>query len=507
MQRTKRSFYNVIIAVTTNLVILVTAFLVQKVLLSVLGSDYNGINGFFTSVITMMSLTDMGIGSAIIYHLYRPAAENNHRVINSLLRFYRSSYIVISCVVMMMGAILVIFIPQLVGDVHIHDNIYLIFILFLIDCLCSYFLSYKKSLLYAYQMNYVLDGIHFGYYMLQNATQIFVLYYYHSYIAFLIIKIFSKCIENGSISYYIHKKYDFTRERHIYPLDKEVKCDIIKKVKALLFHRLGSLFVTGSDSLVITGILGIFQMNLYTNYHLIIGGMTGLLNKVFETLTSSVGNFLLDSSPEKRRQVYYNIDFLNFWFFGCCTVVLYTVLQPVVVLWVGEQYLLPKHAVFMLTLNFYIQGMRESILTFKDAAGIYHQDRFMPLLEAFINIVFSIVLARKIGMTGVFVGTIVSAGVVFLYSYPKYVCRPLFHIKYMQYQWQTFQHLVIIVGMMLVVEKFMEFWHSDNLWVYVFQACLFSAFFFHICLFIIYGKRRQIHYYKNVFKHFLIKKE
>lgn len=507
MQRTKRSFYNVLVAVTTNVVILVTAFLVQKVLLSVLGSDYNGINGLFTSVITMMSLTDMGIGSAIIYHLYRPAAEKNYRVINSLLRFYRNSYIVISGVVLTMGAILVFFIPHLVGAVHIQDNIYLIFVLFLTDCLCSYFLSYKKSLLYAYQMNYVLDGIHFGYYMLQNAAQIFVLLYFHSYIAFLILKIVSKGIENGSISYYIYKKYQFTRDRQIYPLDNEIKYDIIKKVKALLFHRLGSLFVTGSDSLVITGILGIFQMNLYTNYHLIIGGMTGLLNKIFETLTSSIGNFLLDSSPEKRKEIYYNIDFLNFWFFGCCTVVLYTVLQPVIILWVGEQYLLSKYAVFMLTLNFYIQGMRESILTFKDAAGIYHQDRFMPLLEAFINVVFSIVLAGKLGMAGVFIGTIISAGVVFLYSYPKYVCAPLFHMRYMQYQWQTFQHLVIIIGVMLAAEKIMEILHSDNLWVYVFQACFFSTVLFHICLLAIYGRSSQIHYYKKVLKHFLIKKE
>ena len=507
MQRTKQSFYNVIVAITTNVIILLTAFLVQRILLSTLGPDYNGINGLFTSIISMMSLTDLGIGSAIIYHLYRPAAEDNHNTINALLRFYRNSYVVISVIVLFIGAVLILFIPRLVGKIQIQDDIYFIFILFLIDCLCSYFLSYKKSLLCAYQMNYVLDGIHFVYYIFQNAAQIFVLLFFRSYIIFLVLKIISKWVENVSISYYIRKKYSFTKERHIYPLDKEIKCDIIKKVKALLFHRLGSLFVTGSDSLVITGILGIFQMNLYTNYHLILGGLTGLLNKVFETLTSSVGNFLLDSSPKRRQEIYSNIDFLNFWFFGCCTVVLYTVLQPIIILWVGETYLLPKLTVFMLSLNFYIQGMRESILTFKDAAGIYHQDRFVPLFEALINVVCSIALAGKIGMTGVFVGTIVSSGVVYLYSYPKYVCGPLFHMGYLKYQWQTFQHLGITIGTMLAVDRILTLVHPSNLWVCVFLACCISTVLFHLCLLAFYGRSSQVHYYKDVVKRILLKRE
>ena len=507
MQRTKRSFYNVVVTVTTNVVILLTAFVVQKVLISSLGADYNGINGLFTSIISMMSLTDLGIGSAIIYHLYRPAAENHYKVINALLRFYRNSYIAISGVVLVIGAVVVFFIPQLVGEVQIQDNIYFIFCLFLADCLCSYFLSYKKSLLYAYQMNYILDGIHFFYYILQNAAQVIVLLYFRSYIAFLILKIISKCIENGTISYYIRKNYSFTSDRQIYPLDKEVKYDIIKKVKGLLFHRLGSLLVTGSDSLVITSILGIFQMNLYTNYHLIIGGLTALLNKVFETLTSSVGNFLLDSSPERRREIYKNIDFLNFWFFGCCSVILYTVLQPVIILWIGEKYLLAGPTVFALTLNFYIQGMRDSVLTFKDAAGIYHQDRYMPLCEAMINIVCSVFLAHRIGMTGIFAGTILSAGVVYLYSYPRYVCGPLFDMGYGEYYGQTLHHLIFVIAVMWMSGALAAQASKDNLWLYSAQAIIISVLVFHVCLAAVYGRSRPAKYYRDIAEKLIFKRK
>lgn len=507
MQRTKRSFYNVIVTMITNVIILGTAFLVQRALVSSLGSDYNGVNGLFTSVISMMSLTDLGIGSAIIYHLYKPVAEKEYETINSLLRFYRRSYVVISCVVLLIGCILIPFLPGIVGEVELKDNLYLIFVLFLLDCLSSYFLSYKKSLLYAHQMSYVLDTIHFIYYMIQNAVQLLVLWYFKDYIAFLMVKTISKCIENFSISIYIRKRYPYTNEKNISPLKPEIKFDIIVKVKALLFHRLGKLFVTGSDSLVITGVLGITQMSLYTNYHLVIGGITSLLNKIFETLTYSVGNFLLYSDSEKRYEVYKKIDFLNFWVFGCGTVVLYSTLQPVIELWMGEEYLFSKAALFALMMNYYQEGMRASVMTFKDAAGIYHEDRFVPIIEAALNVIVSIILAKYIGIAGVFIGTIISSAAVYLYSFPKYVCKPLFHMSYFSYEWKSIQHLIPVLISMFLSEYLLGRITFGNLFYQIVVAAVVSTVIFHIFLLAFYGRSGELRYYWHILLTFIFRKE
>jgi O-antigen/teichoic acid export membrane protein len=477
----------------------VTAFIVQKILIMKLGSDYNGINGLFTSVISMMSLTDLGIGSAIIYHLYRPAAEADYDIICSLLRFYRNSYLIISIIVLIIGCVLMVFIPGIVGNVVINDNIYLIFLLFLFDCLVSYFLSYKKSLLYAYQLNFVLDGIHFIYYILQNVAQIFVLVYYQSFILFLLLKTICKIIENITISGYIKKHYTFTRNKRVQPLTNDIRHDIFKKIKALLFHRLGRLLVTGSDSLVITGVLGILQMSLYTNYHLIIGGITALLNKVFETLTSSVGNFLLDSSKSQRYEIYRKIDFLNFWFFGCVSVILYSVMQPFVTLWVGEDYLFHNTTLFFLVINFYQEGMRASILTFKDAAGIYHEDRFIPVIEATINVIISMVLAFRIGITGVFVGTIVSSGVVYFYSYPKYVCKPLFNMSCWDYIRQTLEHMIMVILCMCSVQFVIFILPVRNLLVVLVLSTFISIGIFHIYMIAFWGRSGELKYFWSMF--------
>ncbi|MDR1769697.1 MAG: hypothetical protein LBS02_03520 [Hungatella sp.] len=498
MQKIKRSLFNVCVTLGTNVIILFTAFLVQKALIANLGSDYNGVNGLFTNIVTMMSLTDLGIGSAIIYHLYRPVAKSEHSAICSLLRFYRNSYVVISGVVLLIGIALMFFIPDLVGTVEVRENLYLIFGLFMVDCLASYFLSYKKSVLYAYQMNYVLDGVHFVFYMLQNAVQIVVLLYFRSFIAFLLLKTISKCVENIAITIYIRKRYPFTAEKQVRPLNKEIRDDIIVKVKALVFHRLGKLLVTGGDSMVITGVLGILQMSLYTNYHMILGGIAALLNKVFETLTSSVGNFLIDSNREQRYKVYRRIDFLNFWFFGCASVALYTTLQPVIVLWVGEEYLFSQVTLFFLILKFYQEGMRASVMTFKDAAGIYYQDRFVPMVEATLNVVISILLAQRMGIQGVFLGTIISAGVIFFYSYPKYVCTPLLHMSWGHYVWQTLQHLIFVIAAMWGMSRFFAWMDLGVSWMNIIISGMISLSAFHLLLLCIYGRSDEMKYFWNI---------
>lgn len=500
MRRTGKSFVNVITSVLTNAVILVTAFVVQKVLIETMGSDYNGINGLFGSIISMMSLADLGIGTAIIYHMYRPVADKDWPKINSLLHFYKRCYVGISGVVLLIGAVVGLFLPLLVGDVEISDSIYLIYALFLADCLCSYFLAYKKSLLYADLMNYIPDAIYFVTYLIQNALQIYVLLAFRNFILFLIVKSLGKCVSNLFISLYINKKYPQTGDRHVEPVDREVRQDIVTKVKGLLCHKLGKILVTGSDSIVLTGVLGIRAMSLYTNYHLIIGGITALLNRIFETLTNSVGNFLLDSDQERRVDIYRKIDFMNFWCFGYVAAGMYAVLQPLITLWLGEEFLFDKTVVFVLVINFYLEGMRASVNTFKEAAGIFHEDRRVPVIEALVNLTVSVVLAKLLGVAGVFLGTIISTAVVYLYSYPRYVCKPLFGMSYGCYVAMTIKHLAVLIGILGITEICTVGMEGWNLWIRMLGAGTAAVVIFHAVFLLLYGRSGEMKYYVNLLR-------
>ena len=299
---------------------------------------------------------------------------------------------------------------------------------------------------------------------------------------------------------YISRKYPFTRGKQVAPVPEEIKSDIVTKVKGLLCHKLGKMLVTGSDSIVITGVLGLGVMNLYTNYHLIIGGITALLNRIFETLTNSVGNFLLDSSQERNREVYRKIDFLNFWCFGCVAVGMYAVLQPMVTLWLGEDFLFDKTVLFVLVVNFYMEGMRASVNTFKEAAGIFHEDRRIPLVEAGLNLTVSIVLAKLMGAAGVFLGTILSSLVVYLYSYPKYVCKPLFGMHYSQYVGQTLRHLLVLLAILGVTEAGIRPMASWNPWLRILTGGVVAVLVFHAVFLLLYGKSDEMKYYVGLVK-------
>lgn len=507
MKRTQKSFINVVTSLLTNAVFLVTAFIVQKTLIATKGAEYNSINGLFSSIISMMSLADLGIGTAIIYHMYRPVAEKDEAKINSLLLFYKKCYMVISGVVLLIGAVVGLFLPLLVGDANIEDSIYLIYALFLADCICSYFLAYKKSLLYADLKNYIPDAIYFVTYVVQNALQIFVLVAFDSFILFLIVKTLGKIVPNLFVSLYIRKKYPFTRAKQIAPVEKEVKQDIIIKVKGLFCHKVGKILVTGSDSIVITGVLGLGVMNLYTNYYLVISGVRALLVRIFEILTNSVGNFLLDSNQERNRDVYRKIDFINFWCFGCVSAGMYAVLQPLIILWLGEEFLFGKTVLFVLVVNFYLDGMRASVNTFKEAAGIFHEDRRIPLIEAIVNLLVSILLAKALGAAGVFWGTIISMGVAYLYSYPKYVCKPLFGMNYGQYVWKTLEHLAVLFVVLGATEWCiigMEFW---NPWVRLLLAGVVAVVIFHVVFLTLYGRSEEFKYCVSLIRGKLWSKE
>lgn len=507
MQRTKRSILNVSVSLITDIIIMGSAFIVQRYFLRVLGSEYNGINGLFTRIITMLSLADMGIGSAIIYHLYKPVAEDDYDTINSLLHFYKKCYMAIAAAVLIVGMLIAVFLPQMVVTSEIQDNIFFIFGLFLIDCLCSYFLlAYRRSLLFAYQKNYVLDTVHFCCYMVQIVVQIFVLLQFKSYIAFLITKTVSKCIENIIIAIYINIHYRFTKVKVIKPLDNDIQKDIVKKVKALLFHKIGAFFVQGSDGIVITMILGLTVMGKFTNYEMIRSGAAALINKMFETLTASVGNFLLDSDMRRRYEVYKNIDFINFWLFGCTSVILYCALRPLITLWIGQEYLFSSAVVFIYVINFYIQGMKASILTFKNGAGIFFEDRRIPLAEAAVNVALSIALAKPLGVTGVMLGTIISSGVWFLYSYPKYVCSPLLGMKYRTYIWLTVQHLLLVIAVLILSRYVTDIWNVNNIWGQIVINVLVPTIIFHAIFFIIYGRSKPMKYFIGLIKKFALLK-
>ena len=278
-----------------------------------------------------------------------------------------------------------------------------------------------------------------------NLFQILILIYTKNYYLFLIIKIAARIVENVILTKIANKLYPILLEKDVTLLDAKTKDDIFTKIKALLLHKIGGFVVLGSDNIIISAFLGIKTVGLYSNYSMIINVLVNLSNQVFSAITASVGNLLVTSNHRKSLNVYKNISFANVWLAGFISISLLVCMDSFVGIWLGKKYVLPFGVLLVLCINLYLQITRYTNNSFKEAAGIYYEDRFVPTIESIVNIIMSIILLHYFGLAGVFMGTICSNLVLHLYSYPKFVYTNLFKKHYSEYYYNFIKNFVIIV--------------------------------------------------------------
>lgn len=444
--RTYNSIKNMIYSIISNALTIIIGFLVQKVFLSILGTEYLGLNSLYTNIVSMLAIADLGIGSAIIYNLYEPVAKNKKEKIKSLMRFYRNTYRIISLIIFVIGLILIPFLGTIVGKTTIPNfELIILFILFLLDTVSSYLLSYKRSLLYADQKIYITSIVHLGYLVIMNSLLIGCLLLTKNYYLYLIIKIICRILENVVICIIADKKYPYLKEKEVKKLSKETINDIILKVKGLIFHKIGSFFVLGTDNIIISMFLGVTIVGLYNNYYLVIYALTTLICQGFTSFTASVGNLLALESKDRIFQVFKRIRFLNYLVASYTAVSILVVMESFISCWYGAEYLLDTSVLIVLVINYYLTVMRYNISIFKEAAGIFHEDRYVPIVESIVNIVASLILLKFFGLAGVFLGTIISNLILHFYSYPKYVYKELFKDNYKNYFKSIFTYFILFI--------------------------------------------------------------
>lgn len=431
--RTKKAITNSIISILMCSINIITGFVFQKIFILTLGSEYLGLNGLFVNILSILSVIELGFGNAIIYHLYKPLAEKNKKEISSLVKFYKKTYNIIAVIIFLLGITAMIFLKNIVGETHIEENLYVLYFLVLLDVVVSYLLTYKRSILYANQETYIINIVHIGYIVTLNLTGIILLLLLKSYTLYLLLKIIFRALENIIITGIVNKKYSFLLTEETEVLAEEVKKDIYEKVKGLLFHKIGGSIIYGTDNIIISKMFGVITVGLYSNYYLIISSIQSLLYQIFSSITSSVGNLLLDNDEYKSYKTYMNMLFINSWLFGFCGICILCLTEPFIKIWIGSDYILPFFVLIILVINFYVQGMRRTSNTFKEAAGIFYEDRFVPLIESVVNLIASIVFAKILGLGGIFLGTIISSLILFLYSYPVLVFNKLFNKSYLEY--------------------------------------------------------------------------
>ncbi len=409
----------------------------------------------------------------------------------------------IALVILIIGIILLPFIPRIVGETTVTDNLRALFLMYLLNAIVSYLLTYKRSMLYASQKNYVISMIKSAVVILKNISQMLILLITKNFILFLIAQIICTILENLIINLSVNKKYPYIKDlTAVLDVDKKIKKDVMTKVKGLLFHKIGGFIVLGTDNIIIsmTKGLGVIAVGMYNNYYMIINSAKTLFSTVINSLTASVGNLLIEKDKSKVRSIYQSMLLLNSWLFCFCSISIYCMIEPFIKIWIGEEYLLSKFVLIILVINLYVQGMRNTSNTFKEAAGIFYEDRFVPLIESIINIAMSLILVQILGLGGVFVGTIASTMVLLLYSYPKYVYKLVLGGTYLEYFKLHIKHGLVTLIICLFTAYLSNFIIIPNVWLQLILNGILCLLVPNTLYFLFAMKMPEFDFYKQKLK-------
>lgn len=406
--RTEYSARNTTVAMFARVIAILMGFATRVVFTHTLSEDYVGVNGLFTDILNVLALSELGIGTAITYALYKPISEKNLEKQKSLMLLYKRLYRGIASVVLGAGLLVIPFMDVLIKNQPKVDNLILLYLLYLANSVVSYLLIYKRTLIDAYQLSYIGVLCQTVFLVLQNIIQIIILCITHNFFLFVIALLSCTLLNNITISVKANKMYPFLKDKDVKPLEIEEKNSIKQNIKAMLMHKVGNVVVTNTDNLLLSSLVGIVSVAIYSNYFLVIGSIRQVLNQAFQGITASVGNLGVEENKERVKRIFEAAFFIGQWMFGFAVICLFELLTPFVELSFGSQYVFSKPITLVLCLNFYFTGMRQATLVFRDSLGLFWYDRYKSLFEAIINLVVSIILGYHLGVIGIFIGTLIS---------------------------------------------------------------------------------------------------
>lgn len=405
--KTANSLRNVGASIASYAIVTLFVFLDRTVFIHYLSADYLGLNGLFSNILSILSLTELGVGSAIAYSLYEPLANGNISMVQSIMKLYKKLYCFIGGAILLLGATLAPFLPWLIKNIPPDmPDIYIYYLLYVLNVGVSYFFTYKRTLIMCDQNQYIPTTTTTLSSIVTSLLHMGTLLLVHDYLLYLIVGIIVTVGENITISIIADRMYPYLKNKDVQALPQETTANIRKNIYAMFCHKIGNVVVNGTDNIIISGFIGLSAVGLYSNYTLILSKISSLLGKLFSSVTASVGILALDEDKAHVEQVFYRMLFLNFWTCAFSCIAFLCLIQPFIRFWIGSEYLLPASVVLIIAINFYLSGMRQTVLTFRDAAGIFWHDRYKALVESAVNIALSIPLAIKFGIGGVLLGTI-----------------------------------------------------------------------------------------------------
>ena len=502
--RTVNAAKNASSAFINKTVFMLLTFISRRFFIQFIGVEYLGINGLFTNVLTLLSMADLGVGTAMNVSLYKPIAENDTRKLAALMAFYSRLYVIIAVGVTAIGLILIPFLPFLVNLDSEIPHLYLYYIVFVLKNTASYLFVYKSSMLRADQKTYKINTIEVYLNAAKLILQLMVIILLKSYLCYILLDVLCVVFENLWISHVADKQYPFIKQKE--ELSKEEKKGIFSEMSSIFLYKISASLLTGTYNILISVIVGTVFVGYYSNYLTITHVLDTFIALLFSSLTASVGNLVATSTADNRYSTFKTMQMVSFWICGFVSVSLFILLQDFIVLWVGEKLLLDNLTMLAIVVNMFFSTCMRPIWTFREGTGMYKQIRYIMVVTAAVNLILSIVFGKLLGISGILFATSISKLVTQFWYEPNILFRNFFKRNVKGYYVDFIQNVALVV-VCCAVCYFLTSWIQDVSVLAWLSKALICTVVVNAIYFILLYRRPEYANIKNKLLHLIHRKD
>lgn len=506
LERTANTKRNIFIGEIDKFVGILLPFIVRTMIIHFMAAEYLGLMSLFYSIVQMLNLVELGFGTAIIYSMYKPIAEDDGKKINALLFFYSRVYKVVGVIVCVVGLGIMIFLPKLItGTIPKDTNIYLLYLIFLFNTCINFFLfPNKKALMTAYQRDDLIGKMHIISQLAMYALQILSVYLARDFYLYALTIPLSTTAYNILCAYQCNKYYpDYHEEGE---LEKEEYKEIKKQVVGLMVRKIASLSRNAFDSIFVSAFLGLSITAMYGNYYYIMDAIIMILAVVKTSMAGGVGNSIAMESVNKNLKDMKSINFLYMWIGGWCTIFLMCLYQPFMQIWVGKEMMFSNEIAILFAVYFYVLKMADIRTLYSESVGVWWQARYLSVAEAVANLIMNYLFIKTMGVYGIILATLISyfvfnfiGGAIILFKYyfteGGFVEYLLLNLKY-----------IIITAIIAVATYSLTSLLHLNGWLELISKGVICAVVPGILYFIIYFKTKEFRDSKGLIYSILGKK-
>lgn len=502
--RIEKSLKNMVNGIAYRILTILTAFIVRTVFIRCLSNDYLSVNGLYSSILSMLSLAELGFSTAMVYSMYKPLADKDYRKLAQLMNLYKHAYAIIGTVILVVGLCLVPFLDVLIKNRPDIPGLTFYYILFLLNSAISYwFFAYRNSILQADQKSYVISNYSSIFNIIKVILQIIVLLIFHNFTVYLLVEMFCIIMQNICLAYRVKKEYPILEKDNKENLPKEEKKKIFKDVKALMLQKISFSILNTSDSIIISAFVGVGWVGLLSNYIMIKEAVVAVISQITSAIMASMGNYFAKESKENGYKLFQRVDFMNFWLYGFSTVAFIVLLNPFIELWLGRisaEYVLSQTIVVALIVRFFVEGYMNMMSTFRSTLGLFTQGQYTSLAVAIINIVLSIGLSFKFGAAGVIIATPLARCCINVWYMPLIIHRVGFKKSVRPYYKKVIIRMLFLVALttiMYLLSRIIIFKNGVTIASFIVMVAI-TALIPNLIIGIFFYKTDEFQYFRNL---------